>query len=402
MKLPELLAPAGTLRKMQVAYEYGADAVYAGAAGFSMRPDGAALDLDDLARAVEMKNKFGRKLYIALNVMTFNDELDSLAQWLEAVRDLGIDGFIVGDAGVFALAKEICPDVELHISTQMGVANWRAAKFWRDCGASRVVLARECELAMAGEIAEKADVEVETFVHGAMCVAVSGRCLLSAYMTGHSGSRGKCKHACRWNYRLVEEQRPNEYIPVVETGRETILLGSKDLCLIEHIPEIVRSGVCSLKIEGRMKSEYYVATVVRAYRAALDAYAANPENYCFDLSLINELHAVSHRAFSTGFAFGYPGNTPEDLQTENGYVMTHEFCGYTLENGNVFIKNPFRPGEVLEWIAPAGLSGSITVNEVGSVTGKIWEVARPENECVVKYEGGRMPTCAMLRRRISE
>lgn len=400
MNIPELLAPAGTLRKMKVAFDFGADAVYAGAAGFSMRPDGAALDLQALKEAVALKDKYGKKLYIALNIMAFNEELDAIVQWLDSVKDIGLDALIIGDVGVFDLVREHCPEMPIHISTQMGVANWQSAKFWNKLGAARVVLARECDLEMTKEIAEKSGTEIEVFVHGAMCVAVSGRCLLSAYMSGSSGSRGKCKHSCRWNYKLVEEKRPNEYIPIIETGRETVLMGSKDLCLIDHLDQVIQTGACSLKIEGRMKSEYYVATVVRAYRVALDQYAADPENYQFDPQLLDELYAVSHREFSTGFAFGYPEKNPEQMQTENNYTTTHEYCGYLLENGNIFSKNPFRSGDELEWIAPGGKAGKIIIKTTTSTGGVQWDVGRPENEVVVEYEGTRMPPSALLRRKI--
>jgi len=330
MSIPELLMPAGSLSKVRVALAYGADAVYVGAPGLSMRPDDVTLDMDDLSEAVKLAHTAGRKLYVCVNTLMFEADLPLLAAWLQETRDLPFDALLVADPGALALAREHRPDVPVHISTQMSTANTAAASFWKSAGARRVVLARECSIADAATIAKEADVEVEMFVHGAMCMAISGRCLLSAHLCGKSGSKGECKHSCRWEWQLVEQKRPGEALPVYQTGRETFLMGSTDLCLLQHIPLLVQSGISSLKVEGRMKSEYYVATVARVYRVALDAYAADPEGYELDPALVAELDAVSHRPYDEGFAFGYPTNRPRKLQTENVLMTTHEMVAIVL------------------------------------------------------------------------
>lgn len=395
--IPQLLAPAGTLQKLRIALAYGADGVYVGAAGFSMRPDSAALSLAEIAEGAALTRAAGARLYVALNIMAFDNELPQIGDWLTQVRGLGIDGLIVGDAGVFALAQRIAPEIPLHISTQMGVANREAAAFWSAAGARRIVLARECPLSEAGAMAHAGGAEIEIFVHGAMCTAVSGRCLLSAHLAGSSGSRGECKHACRWEYQLVEQKRPGEAIPVFEEGGRTIFLGSRDLCLIEYIPQLVSSGVASLKIEGRMKSEYYVATVIGAYRRALNAYAAEPTEYRFNPDWLRELESVSHRPFSTGFAFGYPHDNPAALQCDNGYTGTHEFCGYVTAEGEVFVKNPIRAGENLEYISPGG-GGRIAVERI-LAAGEEVGLARPASVVRLEHAGEELPVWSMLRRR---
>ncbi len=394
---PELLLPAGTISKLKAAIDYGADAVYAGVAGFSMRPDGASLTIEQFREAADYAHARGKRIYAALNIMAFNSDLAAIQTWLQESSDVALDALIVGDVGVFRLAKKVRPELHIHISTQMGVANTESALFWKDAGAERVILAREATLADARSIKNDTGMEVEIFVHGAMCVAVSGRCLLSAFMTGKSGSRGQCKHACRWEYQLVESLRPNEGIPIYETGRETVMLGSKDLCLIQHIPELIDSGVSSLKVEGRMKSEYYVAVIARVYRDALDLYRKDPDNFTFQQRWLEELDAVSHRPYDTGFAFGYSPLEPERLQAENIYSMTRELVGIVESDGKVFVKNPFRSGDTLEWIAPCWQGAEVIVKDVTSLTGTAWECARPAEYAKVEFEGKIPPVGAMLR-----
>ena len=367
-RLPELLLPAGTVAKLRMALRYGADAVYVGAAGLSLRPKGASVDRDHLATSTDLAHDAGRKIYVAVNSLMFDHDFAALDAWLNETEAIPFDAVIVSDLGVLSLLRERRPELQVHISTQMSIANVRAARFIREAGASRVILARECSLHDAATIAREAEIEVELFVHGAMCIAVSGRCLISAYLCGHSGSRGACKHSCRWEWQLVEQKRPGEAVPLFETGQQTILLGSKDLCLIEHIPELVRSGVRSLKVEGRMKSEYYVAAVARVYRAALDAYAADPEGYRLDPAWLDELNAVSHRPYCTGFAFGYPSHSPQDLQTHNRPVSSCQTVAYVLGSRRglyeLEVKNPFRSGEKLEWIGPANTGGVVEIGRI--------------------------------------
>ncbi len=398
MIVPELLAPAGDLTKLKVALAYGADAVYAGAAGFSMRPDSASLSVEGMREALALTHAAGKRLYAALNSMLFEAELPAVEVWLRQMRGAGLDGLIVSDPGVFALARRLLPDVPLHISTQLSTANREAALFWRLAGATRVILARECDLQTARSIAAGREIETEIFAHGAMCMAVSGRCLMSAHLAGHSASRGECKHACRWEYQLVEESRPGQTVPVFETGRETIFLGSRDLCLIEHIPALCDTGAAALKIEGRMKSEYYLAATVRIYRAALDAYAAHPEGWQADPAWLAELCSASHRPFCSGFAFGYPQNERGRMQCNNKYAATHEYCGYVTEQGGIQVKNPFAPFQELEYFTPQGGTGVVRCGRICSVDGTEWPLARPGNEVRAEYSGGRLPAWTMLRR----
>ena len=381
MQIPELLIPAGTLKKLEVALAYGADAVYAGVANFSMRPQSASFTEEDLRTAVALVHAQGKKIYIGINSLIMQEELVSLREWLQQTADIPFDAIIIGDPAVMVLVREIRPDVEIHISTQMSTANALAAKFWKQYGAKRVILARECSLADAKAIALDSGIPIEIFVHGAMCMAVSGRCLLSAFMTGYSASRGQCKHTCRWDWQLVEAQRPGQVIPVFETGKEMVFLGSADLCLLEHIPEIVQSGVASVKVEGRMKGEYYVAAITRAYRAALDAYQANPQNWKIDPSWLEDVNSVSHLEYSTGFAFGYPKDNRLSLQAKYHKNENYLYAGIveTVEQdaNTVLIKYPFRIGDTLEWIGPGHTGGEIQVRSMTAEDGEPVEQSNP-------------------------
>jgi len=403
-KLPELLMPAGNLSKLRMALAYGADAVYIGAAGLSMRPDVSSFGVEDLAQGVELAHQAKRKCYVAANSLIFQEDLAPLEAWLEATREIPMDAVILSDVGAIALTRQLRPELELHISTQLSTANAAAARFWGENGAARVVLARECSLADAAQIACDSGVELEIFVHGAMCMAVSGRCLLSAHLCGGSGSKGQCKQTCRWDWQLVEKERPGEAFPVFETGRETIFLGSTDLCLIEHIPELVQSGVRSLKVEGRMKSEYYVAAVTRVYRAALDRYAADPDGYKVDPTWMRELDAVSHRPYAKGFAFGYPKQNPASLQAQNRPVSTCEILAFTEGKADgasiLSIKNPFDKGETVEWIAPGDSGGITEVMEIKNEAGE--KLVRALCGTTVRARfSDPLPDHAILRRRRS-
>ena len=371
--IPELLLPAGTPTKLQVAYAYGADACYVGAAGFSMRPNQASFTIEQLADGVALAKKLGKKLYVGVNSMLFENDLTMLENWLIESKDIQFDAIIVADPGSFELIKKHRPDVELHISTQLSTANASAVEFWRKNGADRVILARECSLADISKIATQSKIPIESFVHGAMCTAVSGRCLLSAHLTGYSGSRGQCKHTCRWDWQLVESKRPGMTVPVFQTDKETIFLGSTDLCLIEHIPELVKSGLASLKVEGRMKSEYYVAAVARVYRQALDMYAILGDDYKYDPLLLAELETVNHQPYETGFAFGYPED-PATLQSTGRVKGSHFFVGLVTKQGEkqatVDTKRPIATGERIEYIGPGGLQGYVTIKQVRDEYGK--------------------------------
>ena len=416
MKLPELLLPAGSLSRLEMALKYGADAVYVGAAGLSMRPDQVAFGVEELQKAVERTHAAGKRIYAAANVLLNEggDEpmgatLPAFSRWLDETRDIAFDAVIVSDLGALALARERRPELEIHISTQLGTANHRAAALLAELGAKRVILARECSLDEATRIVSGADIEVEVFVHGAMCVAVSGRCLLSAHLAGKSGNKGECKHSCRWEWQLVEQKRPGESLPIFESGGQTILLGSKDLCLIEHLPAVVATGVHSLKVEGRMKSEYHVATVGRAYRAALDALARDGEAYALDPRWINELLAVSHRPFGTGFAFGYPHHDPASMQTVNQPFSDCVLVGYVDarvdDRLTIRVKNPFGPGDRLEWIGPGDSGGELDVEAIWDSEGERLErtISATVVEVAVVSEGGAElpPVDGIIRRRLA-
>ncbi len=404
IKIPELLAPAGNMTKLKMALAYGADAVYAGAAGFSMRPDKASFTETEFAQAVDYTHNLGKKFYAAINTMMFDDDLEQIRVWLEETKSLPFDAVIVSDAGLFNLVKEVRPELEIHISTQMSIANTGAASFWKNAGASRIILARECSLQQVKEIVDKSGVKIEIFVHGAMCVAVSGRCLLSAHLIGSSGSQGECKHSCRWEWQLVEQKRPGETFPIYETGRETFLMGSTDLCLIEHLPEVLGTGISSLKIEGRMKGEYYIAVVTKVYREALDRYANNRESFTVNPEWLEELESVSHRPYGTGFAFGYPKDYPHSLQTSSKPVstaITHGFVKEIKKEGNlIVVKNPFDRGDELEWFSPGGSSGKAVARSFYNPFGHPLERALSSTETIVEFEDGiELPPFSLLRRK---
>lgn len=403
---PELLVPGGSLRKVQIALEYGADAVYVGAPGLSMRPDYAALDMPNLVEAVESVHAAGKRIYVCINTLMFQNDLPLLESWLKETRGISFDALLVSDPGAFALARELRPEVEIHISTQMSTANAAAAKFWKGAGATRIVLARECTIADAGLIARQGNIDVEMFVHGAMCMAISGRCLLSAHLCGKSGSKGQCKHSCRWEWQLVEEKRPGEAMPVFETGRETLFMGSSDLCLLRRLPLLLDSGIRSFKVEGRMKSEYYVANVTRVYRKALDKCVSLPREFEVNPEWLEELEGVSHRPYSEGFAFGYKAGPSEDLQTHNRPVSTHDFVAISLgRRGDAYlmeVKNPFRVDHEIEWIGPEMKSGRLRVTSITKSDGQPTQQAHCGTEVEVLVEGDELPPFAILRRKRNE
>lgn len=328
MERIELLAPAGDLEKMKIAIEYGADAVYFGGEIFSLRAGATNFSKEQMIEGINFVHSKGKKCHMAINIFPHNYDIDQLIEYLEDIKDLGIDAFIVSDPGTISLVQDIIPNAEIHLSTQANLTNYKTAEFWAKQGVKRVVMARELSLEEMISMRENipADLDTEAFVQGAMCISYSGRCLLSNFMIERDANRGQCAHPCRWKYSLVEEQRPNEYYPVYEDERGTYIMNSKDLCMIEHIPDLVKAGISSAKIEGRMKSAFYVATVVSVYRKALDSYYADPENYKFDESWIKELKKVSHREFTTGFYYGKADNKAQNYNT-SAYEREYSFIG---------------------------------------------------------------------------
>ena len=328
MKKIELLAPAGDLEKLKIAIDYGADAVYCGGELFSLRAGAKNLTIEQLTEAADYTSKNGKKIYLTVNIFAHNEDIVSLESYLRQISEIKFDGFIVSDPGVISLIKEIIPDAILHLSTQANTTNYKSAEFWHRNGIKRIVLARELSLTEIKELRQKlpASLELESFIHGAMCISYSGRCLLSNFMAGRDANRGECAHPCRWNYSLMEEKRPGEFYPVIEDERGSYVFNSKDLCMIEHIPDLIDAGLDSLKIEGRIKSIFYVATVVGAYRKAIDAYYENRSDYKFNPDWLDEVGKASHRLFTTGFYYNKPKENEQNYETSQ-YIRDYTFVG---------------------------------------------------------------------------
>lgn len=359
MNKVELLAPAGGLEKLKMAVLYGADAVYMGGEEYGLRAYAENFGEDEMSEGIEFAHKNGKKVYLTVNIIPHNEDIKEIPAYIKKASEMGVDAFIISDPGVFSIAKEVSPDIPVHVSTQANNTNWRSAKFWHDQGAGRVILARELSLDEIREIRDNVpnELELEMFIHGAMCISYSGRCLLSNYMAGRDSNRGQCAHPCRWKYYLMEEKRPGEYMPVYENERGTFIYNSKDLCMIEHLPEIINSGVLSLKIEGRMKSSYYVATVVKAYREAIDAYYKNPSGYRYDPQWLAELSKASHREYTTGFYLNK--TTGEDqIYHTSSYIREYDFVGlvtaYDKNTGIATIeqRNRMFKGDDIEVVMP--------------------------------------------------
>jgi U32 family peptidase len=354
--VPELLAPAGDPEKLLFAYLYGADAAYIGAGPYSLRQS-SGFSLPQIAAAVSLARSLKKRLYLALNVYFNNGDLDALTQYLGEIARLQPDGLIVSDPAVFGLAKTFAPEIPLHLSTQVNTTNWQAAEFWRLQGAARVNLARELSLDEAAEIALRSGIETEVFIHGAMCISYSGRCLLSSFMTGRSANRGNCSHPCRYRYALTEEKRPGEYFPIEEDSCGSYIMNSKDLCLLAQIPRLCSSGFAALKIEGRNKSAYYVASVTRIYRAAIDAYnREGADYYCRD-EWGQELARVSHRAYTEAFATSKA--TADSMRyADGGYLRAYDFTAvlHGAAEGMLLLeqRNQIKLGDELEILLPDG------------------------------------------------
>ncbi|MDD2483566.1 MAG: U32 family peptidase [Eubacteriales bacterium] len=361
MKKIELLAPAGDYEKLKMAIEYGADAVYCGASMFGLRAGAKNFSGSQLSDAVNFVHERGKKIYLALNIFAHNEDIKALEDFLDEIKNLDFDAFIVSDPGILSLIKRKRAHAVIHLSTQANTTNYSSASFWHSQGVKRIVLARELSFAEIRELRENTaeDLELEAFVHGAMCISYSGRCLLSSFMAGRDANRGECAHPCRWKYHLVEEQRPGEYHPINEDERGSYIFNSKDLCMIEHIPDLIASGLTSLKIEGRTKSIFYVATVVAVYRKAIDAYYEDPASFCFQPEWLEELEKVSHRLFSTGF---YYSKTTEDSQNyeTSQYVREYSFVGLVKDYdpltgiAKIEQRNKMDIGDEIEVFGPSG------------------------------------------------
>ncbi|MCX7951148.1 MAG: U32 family peptidase [Clostridiales bacterium] len=388
MKKVELLAPAGNLEKLKTAFIYGADAVYIGGENFSLRAMADNFSLEEMKEGIEFAHNLNKKVYVTINIFPHNNDFEGLPEYIKKLNEINVDAVIVSDLGIFSVVKEVAPNMEVHISTQANNVNYKSAEFWYKLGAKRVVLARELSLKEIKEIREKvpADLELEAFVHGAMCISYSGRCLLSNYMTNRDANRGMCAHPCRYKYYLVEEKRPGQYFPVFEDERGTYIMNSNDLCMIEYIPELIESGISSFKIEGRMKSSYYVASVVKAYREAIDAYYEQGENYKFNPKWLEDVSKSSHREFSTGFYFGKP---EKQIYNSSSYIRTHDIVGlvidYDRENNIATIeqRNRVFKGEEVEVLTSKGENFKLVLENMWNQEGEEIESA-PHPQMIYK------------------
>lgn len=406
MKKMELLAPAGDLEKLKIAVDYGADAVYFGGEDFSLRASADNFTFQEMKEGIEYAHERGARCYLTINIFPHNEDVLPIQKYLLKIRNVGIDAFLISDPGMFDILKEVMADAEVHLSTQANMTNFRTAQFWVKMGVKRLVLARELTLEEITGIRKHLpdDVELESFVHGAMCISYSGRCLLSNFMVERDSNRGMCAHPCRWKYALVEEKRPGEYYPVEEDERGTYIMNSADLCMIEHIDKLAKAGVMSAKIEGRMKSVFYVATVVAAYRKAIDDYYEGKE---FDKSLLDELGKVSHRKFSTGFYFHSPTNEDHNYLT-SAYEREYTFVGIVKEyDENTGIakiqqRNKMSRGEKIEIFGPGEPFFEQSIEEMRDEEGNVIESApHPKQTVFMKMKKPVAPNY-MLRIRKGE
>lgn len=373
MRNIELLSPSGDFERLKLALKFGADAVYLGGEQFGMRTNPSNFNADELKKAVELVHSYGKKVYLTCNTLPRNNEIEALPDFLKYAAQIGIDAFIIADIGVMDMAKKYAPEVEIHMSTQVGIVNYQTANTLYEMGAKRIVTARELSLDDIKTIRDKTpeDLQIEVFVHGAMCMSFSGRCILSDYMVGRDANRGDCAQPCRWKYHLVEETRPGQYFPVNQDDSGTYIFNSRDLCMIEHIPELVNAGIDSFKIEGRAKSEYYTAIVTYAYRNAIDEYLKNPtDDFKVSQWILDEMEKMSHREYTTGFNFG-PIVNGQVLNT-GGYIRNWDVCALynNYKDGRLIVdqRNRFFEGDVLEVVEPDKKPYKITVKELYNET----------------------------------
>ncbi len=367
---PELLIPASSLEVLKIAVIFGADAVYVGGEAFGLRAKAKNFSMEEMREGIAFAHEHDVKVYVTANILAHNDDLEGVRTYFEELKEIKPDGLIIADPAIFEIAGEVCPEIERHISTQANNTNYGTFRFWHRQGATRVVTARELSLEEIREIRAHIpeDMEIETFVHGAMCISYSGRCLLSNYMVGRDANQGACTHPCRWKYSIVEETRPGEVMPVFENERGTYIFNSKDLCMIEHLPELLEAGVDSLKIEGRMKTALYVATVARTYRKALDDYQVSPELYRQNMPwYLDQISNCTYRQFTTGFFFGKPDEESQ-IYDNNTYVKEYTYLGIIGEekDGTYRIeqRNKFSVGEKIEVMKPNGDNIEVTVKRI--------------------------------------
>ncbi|MCM1258254.1 MAG: U32 family peptidase [Roseburia sp.] len=405
MKAPELLVPAGSLEVLKIAVVFGADAVYIGGEAFGLRAKARNFSREDMTEGIAFAHEHNVKVYVTANILAHNEDLDRVREYFLELKEIKPDALIISDPGVFQIAKEVCPEIELHISTQANNTNYGTYLFWHGQGASRVVSARELSLREIKEIREHIpeELEIETFIHGAMCISYSGRCLLSNYLTGRDANQGECTHPCRWKYSIVEEQRPGEYMPVFENERGTYIFNSKDLCMIEHVPELMEAGIDSFKIEGRMKTALYVATVARTYRRAIDDYMESMEKYQENMPwYLSQISNCTYRQFTTGFFFGKPSEEAQ-IYDNNTYLKEYTYLGIVegFEDGLCQIRqrNKFSVGEWIEVMKPDGENISVTVLRILDEEGNEMESAPHPKQKLYIDLGTTLSQYDILRRK---
>ena len=408
VKKPELLMPAGSLPVLKVAVMYGADAVYIGGEAFSLRAGAANFSADEMREGIEFAHARGVKVYVTVNVFAHNEDIEAAKDYLKSLNDMRPDALIISDPGIFDLAREILPETDIHISTQANNSNYGTYNFWARMGAKRVVSAREMSIEELKELKKRIPegLEIETFVHGAMCISYSGRCLLSAYMTGRSANLGACTHPCRWKYALVEETRPGQYMPVEENERGTYIFNSKDLCMIEHIPELVDAGIDSFKVEGRMKSALYVASVGRTYRMAIDDWFKDPELYESRKDFYREeISKCTYREYTTGFFFGKPDETAQ-ISDANTYVKEWQYLGMVgneerISGDSVYYaleqKNKFCVGDEVEIMSPSGENFIATVRDMSDEEGTHIDSCPHPKQKIFVYLGEELEKYDIIR-----
>lgn len=406
MRRPELLIPASSLEVLKIAVIYGADAVYIGGEAFGLRAKAKNFSMEEIREGIAFAHAHDVKVYITANILAHNGDLDGVREYFAELREIKPDALIISDPGVYMIAKEVCPEIERHISTQANNTNYGTYRFWYEQGAKRVVSARELSLAEIKEIRANIpdDLEIETFIHGAMCISYSGRCLLSNYFTGRDANQGACTHPCRWKYAVVEEKRPGEYLPVYENERGTYIFNSKDLCMIEHIPELMESGIDSFKIEGRMKTALYVATVARTYRRAIDDYKQSPELCREHMAWYQEqISNCTYRQFTTGFFFGKPSDEAQ-IYDNNTYVKEYTYLGIVGEQNEeglyrVEQRNKFSVGESIEVMKPDGANITVTVQRIVDEEGNDMESAPHPKQVLYIDLGQPLAMYDILRRK---
>ncbi len=403
---PELLIPASNLEVLKVAVTYGADAVYIGGEMFSLRAKAKNFSKEDMKEGIAYTHKFGKQVYVTANITAHNRDLESVRSYFQELKEIKPDALIISDPGVFSIAKEICPEIDIHVSTQANNVNYATYNFWHSLGATRVVSARELSMKEIGEIRANIpdDLEIETFIHGAMCISYSGRCLLSNYFTGRDANLGACTHPCRWKYYISEESRPGEYLPIEENERGTYIFNSKDLCMIEHIPDIINVGIDSLKIEGRMKTALYVATVARTYRQAIDDYFKDPALYEERIPYYKEeIAKCTYRQFTTGFFYG-PTTHDTQIYDSNTYVREYTYLGLIGEKNeaNMYAleqRNKFSVGESIEVMKPNGENITVTVKAITDENGTPMESCPHPKQKIFVDLGIPLSELDLLRRK---